>query len=113
VDTAFDVLEPERVVNMLLHFPNDEVTATDGLCCVLNPRLLLSLTDPIQQAKCFHYTNYSSYSTEVTVVEAFGLLVRLCQADEQCRGRAILQACNLTSNWACLCGGICVQCPEC
>ncbi len=83
-DVAFGVLDAKRVVNVLLCFPNDEVKATDGLCQDLHPRLLISLTEPIQQAKCFHYSNYSSYSsygTEVTEVEAFGLLVEVCQTD--------------------------------
>ena len=83
VGTAFDVLEAERLVNILLPL-NDEGKATDGLRYDWHPSLLISLTDPIQQAKCFHhtnYSNYSSYSTEVTVVEAFGLLLGICQAD--------------------------------
>ncbi len=68
---------------MLSRLQNDVVKATGGLCQDLHPRLIISLTNPSQRAKCFHYSNYSNYSsygTEITAVQAFGLLLKLCQA---------------------------------
>lgn len=45
----------------------------------------VSLTDSEQQAKCFHHCDFRAVATVVTVVgvvEAFGLLDWVCQADQ-------------------------------